>query len=287
MNKINKWWLAVLLPLALIILACENSDDLADEEEHFNAVGMVLIDSGVEIFRYFEGEILTPTDNHMDTLIVPVGLTAHWEMKFLNEQEELIEPPDDPDKYLGWVIGDTSLVEFYFHEGEENGFEFHLNGKIVGETTLEFRVMHGEHYDYHTLPLPLSVRNLDGTHGVPVRINVYDEESGTLLAWADDATAGTASGMLSVAAGETSDHLETRLVDAQNREFQPEVPPHALNVQSNDTNVVTVIEPQDPEFWSFHIVGVVAGETSLHLQLLHDDTVGVDFTAIPVEVTEP
>lgn len=167
------------LLLSIIFVGCtEKSDPVSANQDHFTAYGVVILESGVEILHYFKGEL----DTGKDTLIVPVGLSAHWELKFLDVNENIIEPPTDANHVFRCQFIDTSIVNLYQHDGQV--WQFHFNGKKVGETSVEFQVYHVDHLDFHTLKIPVSVRNIDGAHGAPVGVRLYDEESGNLLSQA-------------------------------------------------------------------------------------------------------
>ncbi len=262
----------------------EKDNPSSSQQNHFEAEGLVLVDSGVRFFHIFQGNIDT-TEGKVDTLVVPVGLTAHWKIKFLDEKEQEIDPPDDEDKRFGWVINDSSVVEMYRHDNQE--WEFHLNGLSVGETTIEFRVMHNDHYDFHTPAIPVSVRNLDGANGPPIGVRLYDEESGVLLASALLAEKGETSGELFVPTGSETDHIEAVFYDAQNREFTPAVPPHNLQLVVGDNTILGFEQAAAPEHWAFHLIGISEGETTLQVLILHDGAVGKEFAPIPLSVGEP
>ncbi|MCE5252390.1 hypothetical protein LLG96_19490 [bacterium] len=273
--------------LAVLAAGCifdnEKNNPTVPQQDHYKADGIVLIDSGVRFFRMFRGEIDT-TNGKVDTLVVPVGLTPHWEIKFLDENNQEIEPPDDANKSFGWVISDPSVVEVYRHDGQE--WEFHLNGLKVGETTIEFRVMHNDHYDFHTPSIPVSVRNLDGSNGPPVGVRLYEEDSGVLLASASLFSEGETAGEILVPLGSKTGHIEAVFYDDQNREFTPQVPPHALRLIAGDESLLGTESAPAPEYWSFHLIGIKEGETTLQVVILHDGNVGKEFTPIRVHIGE-
>ncbi len=259
----------------------EKDDPSEPQQDHFEAEGIVLIDSGVRFFHMFRGEIDT-SGGKADTLVVPVGLSPHWEIKFLDENEQEIDPPDDANKSFGWIITDPAVVEIYRHDGQE--WDFHLNGLKVGETAIEFRVMHNDHYDFHTPLIPVSVRNFEGTHGPPVGVRLYDEESGDLLASASLESDGEVSGEVLVPHEGETGHIEAVFYDAHNREFFPPVPPHALQLVVADDSKVGFELASAPEHWAFHLTGIAEGETTLKVVILHDGAVGKEFMPIPVHV---
>lgn len=281
MKKLFLFLLTIIVFVSGCLFDDEKSDPDAPQQDHFEAEGIVLIESGVRFFSMYRGVIDTAVGK-VDTLVVPVGMTPHWKIKFLDSEGKEIDPPDDKNKSFGWVISDPSLVEVYRHDGQV--WEFHLNGLAVGETDIEFRVMHNDHYDFHTLKIPVSVRNLDGAHGAPIGVRLYDEETHTLLADSPLSGSESPAGTLTVPLKGETDHIEAVFYDSQNREFNPDVPPHALRCESGDSIILGVIEPEAPEYWAFRLTGNTAGETMLSVAILHDGNVGVAFEPIPVSV---
>ncbi|MCF8241274.1 MAG: hypothetical protein K9J16_07795 [Melioribacteraceae bacterium] len=142
----------ITIILSAIIISCsEESDPVAPQEDHFEAIGVVLYNSGIELASILRGET-------NDTLHAPLGeISDHFEVKFYNEDETIIDPPGTEHQTLSWEIADTSVAEVWQHPGEEGGFEFHLKGKKVGTTTLELFVLHEGHRDFRSGLFPVKV----------------------------------------------------------------------------------------------------------------------------------
>jgi hypothetical protein len=274
--------ISILVAAGCDILDDEKDETSAPQQDHFKAEGLVLIDSGIRFLHYFRGELDT-SGHGVDTLEVPVGLTPHWEVKFLDEDEQEIDPPTDPDKSFGWVIADTALVRLYRHDGQE--WEFHLEGHEEGKTTIEFRVMHNDHYDFHTIPIPVRVAHHDEEHGAPVTMRLYDETTHGLFASAPLTGEGDSPDTLFVSAGDDTGELTAKFVDANGVEFQPGVPPHALGFAAGDTTIVSVNEPTGENHFTFSLHGLAEGATTLVVQILHDGAVGKEFAPVTVVVS--
>lgn len=136
----------------IIVVSCSDDDPVAPEEEHFEAIGTVIYDgSGAVAVSILRGE----TD---DTLYIEKGnLSDHFTVKFYDEGENIVDPPDEEHTSLSYEIGNEELVEWYQHEGEEGGYEFHLRGMEQGTTTLELFLMHGDHHDYRSGKIPVKI----------------------------------------------------------------------------------------------------------------------------------
>lgn len=137
--------MAIVYLSVFVITGCKGEDSIVNPpEEHFEAEGVVLESSGIEIASIFRG-VTT------DTIKVPVGeYPDHIEVKFYNSTKNIIEPPADPDKKLAYNIADTTVVTLWQHSDEIGGFEIHLRGKKPGTTTMELFVKHGEHSDFRS-----------------------------------------------------------------------------------------------------------------------------------------
>ena len=254
--------------------------------EEFEAEGLVIIESGFRFFRYFQGEI-DSEDGRVSELTAPIGMTPHWRIKFLDENGEEIDPPDDPEFTFAWTIADPDIVEVVQDEGDEGSFEFHLNGLHEGETTIVLKVEHDGHTDFSTQPIPVHVESQEGQHGEPVGVRLKEEDSGDVLVEAPVAGEGTANAALSVAAGDSTDHIATVFFDEHDVEFQPEAPDHTLGIAVADTSLLGIDPPVAPEYWAFRLIGKKAGTTAITLSILHDGEAEDEFAPISVTITAP
>jgi len=278
--------------LAFIIIVafsgCSEDDNIVNQEEHFDAVGIIIKQSGVTIFDYF-GPDYAATDSIAgnDTLKISRGLNPHWDIYFYDESGDQINPPvstvDGGHQSLAATFTPSSLAELWWHDGEEGAFEFHIRGNEEGYGTVKFNVMHEGHADFTTLPIPLVIDS-NVLHDEPVGIKLYDEESGTLLASSVLADSGSSSGTLSVNINDSTEHIEVYFYDSEDIEFHPSAPPHSLVVESSNESVVSVggIEVEEP--WAFKLLGNTAGSAEITVKLFHDGAVGKIFEPVAVQV---
>lgn len=273
---------------ALIVVAsisCSDEDDpISPQAEHFEAIGIQVLQSGVVILDYY-GPDYGAGDNiaRFDTLYASQGLNPHWETKFYNEDGDLVDPPSDADKSFGAEFADTSVAELWWHEGEEGEYEFHLRGKKEGETTVEFKVLHAGHADFTTLPISVII-GAEILHDEPIGVNLKDEETGDIFATAWLADSAKVEGNLTVDAGSTTDHIEALFFDSYGTEFWPGAPPHSLVVESSNETTVTITGQEPDEPWAFKLTGESPGSATITVYIYHDGSVGETFTAIPVTV---
>lgn len=271
---------ALLVMLAAVLPSCGDDDDpLSSQTEHFEAIGMYFSSSGIPVASILRG-VTT------DTFHVPLGaLTEHIDAEFYDDDENIIDPPTDADKSLGWSIDNPSVVEVWQHEGEEGGYEFHLRGLAQGETHIEFFVVHAGHNDYRSGKIPVAVAPDPTAHDAPIGVVVFEEATGDSLAtsFLTDSSQSV-QGTIAVTNGTTTDHLEVEFFDHNGIRFTPAVPPHALQVISANSSVLAVTGQEPGEPWAFKLQGVSQGATTITINILHDGSVGKSFKPIPVTV---
>lgn len=145
-------YLFVITTFTILFNSCKD-DPLEPDMDHFEAEGLVLYQSGIKVAEIFRGVT-------SDTLQAVVGQTsAHFEVKFYNSNKQELDPPDHTKQPFGWEIQDTSLVGVWQHPGEEGSYEFHLVGKQVGLTQIEFFIMHEGHADFRSGKFPVKITN--------------------------------------------------------------------------------------------------------------------------------
>jgi len=254
--------------------ACED-DPIAPQEEHLEAIGMVFYDSGIEVARIIRGVTA-------DTLKAPLGgLSEHYEIKFIDENENEFDPPSTEYQTLAWEFEDATIANIWQHEGEEGSFALHLQGLLVGETNIEFFVMHNDHNDYRSGKIPVKVINEEGVYGIPVGLELSNEITGDILVAINNSQV---IGQLSVNNNDTTEHFEVEFFDSYNNHFQPASPPHTLLVEVADASVLQIVGQDADEPWAFKIAGLKSGSTTITIKILHDGNVGVTFAPITVNV---
>ena len=254
------------LPLFVFIIFLLNS---CSEEhshgpgEHFEAEGALFLDGSrapyLQIFRgqvdpAFKTTFKAPLNNLSDAFIV----------KFLDADKKEKNPPTDPSVRLTWKIANTDIVEVYQHEGEEGGYEFHLRGKKTGTTTIEFYLTHGDHSDYRTGTIPVEVVKDSTTIEDPI-LKYIDEESGEEYANAD--TKGKVSGGVTVAANDTTDHIEAEIENRDGTVPKLDAAEYFIVVTTEDPTIATIIPPTNDEPFAFNIVGKKKGATKFMTKL--------------------
>jgi|TARA_B100001540_G_scaffold226203_1_gene200457 hypothetical protein len=186
MLKVNFKKVLVVIFLGLMASSCdEESSSTLAPEGHTDADGLVLESNGVEVYREFEGAIVT------NTLSLTVGDTLELSVHFLDHDGNEIEHSDDDDHddhghdddhdddhgdEHGSIDGllvtenDTSIVviEVEGHEEEEEGEEdhddheehgpgIHMIAVAAGSTSFKVQLMHEGHADYTSMSITVTV----------------------------------------------------------------------------------------------------------------------------------
>lgn len=142
-----KFTLILLIGLALLNTSCTN-DALDHEEEHAEPVGFFLLESGVTKVTYQNATVtgsFTIQSGEQTGLISVVFFDA--------DNDEFTPEGDEYSLNLS-----TSNSEFSFIQHEEDGkWNFHLSGLAAGSGTFVLKVMHGEHSDFVSNPIPVTV----------------------------------------------------------------------------------------------------------------------------------
>jgi hypothetical protein len=281
--------LVLLFSLSIYSINCSNDDDDEDIGEHIQPWGFVLYDSGVEVARYFQGELTDESEIHVHE----GEMTGHIAVYFIDKDGNEYDPLEKDElngghHSLELTIDNTDVAEIWRHDqGEGEDWGFHVVGNEEGEAGLQLALVHEDHYGF-VMPddvwVPIHVEHGGGgEHGPPVGLVVKNEESGEVLAIS---TADSVDGQINVPLGDHTDHLEVEFFDANDVHFHPDVPVHSLAGAIADTTIAQFeSHAGDGEPWSFWIHGLQAGDTTLELDLMHDDHIGWGAAlAIPVHV---
>ena len=133
--------------------SCKEEDPIEPAHEHFDAVGMVLLNSDSTVFlNIFEG--MVQSENKEINLKINDS-TDFYIIKFLDENGNLIEVPDEEHKTFSWDIADHDIFQINFKN--ENGWFISFKGLNIGTTNVVFKIMHEDHNDFKTPAVPVIV----------------------------------------------------------------------------------------------------------------------------------
>lgn len=144
-----------MLIFALFAAGCGDDDnpvDHHDADDHAEAIGLIIRNSGEEIVRYENGQV-------QGEIEVGHGKeTALLSVRFIPEDSDS-EPftPDGDDGYsLDWEIGNESIAEIEHHP-EDGTWAFHIVGLEEGKTYIVLKINHNGHADFVSKEIEIHV----------------------------------------------------------------------------------------------------------------------------------
>jgi len=163
---IKKLSLLAILSLTIFFTSCDDEDSVSPSEEHFEAVGYILLDENDDIvFRLFEGQV----DNSISESIV-VNLAdgvSEYHIHFLDEdgndignpkgehdhEEETDEEHEDEVTTLSVEVQDEEIATVEAHE-----WEVEITPVEVGNTQMRIQILHSGHADFNSPFVQLEIK---------------------------------------------------------------------------------------------------------------------------------
>jgi hypothetical protein len=261
------------IALFALILAAGCSDNPVDAEDqpvcdHVDADGLVVELGDQVLASQWRGVVSGEIELEEGESLTGVSVV------FLDaDSSRVVVDEACVDHSLGWTIGDEDIVEAAAHASER--WMIDLTPRGAGETTIRFRVLHGDHADFTSLPFDVHVHEHGDEHaeaeGVILRRGGLD----LVTVWQ-----GVATGQLEVEAGTTTLPIDVVFLDAAGDEFTPHGDHYRLGAEIDDTARATLASL---DAWTFSVAGVAEGTTSLSVSVVHDGH--SDFTAaVPLVV---
>lgn len=168
MNNLLRHKISILLLLTgtlfLTLTACDNSvgHDDHDHDHGTNPYGIVLTMNGVEIAKQEGGDIVYNNDSHID--VVENEQTSAIQVRWLNDHGETFLPDTEDGYSLRWTIADEDVLGVVQHE-DDGAWNFHLEGKTAGETTISFMLWHNDYEHFTSLQFDVDVQPAGSSGG--------------------------------------------------------------------------------------------------------------------------
>jgi hypothetical protein len=138
---------AALALLATTVLAACGDDGTGPEDDHQEAVGMVITRDNATLVSVNSARQVT------GSLTVGAGSGDHFNVFFVDEDGDRFQLEEDDDEHsLAWTVANESVAHVHSH-----GDHLDLEGVAAGSTTVVFSIMHGGHSDYDSPPIPITV----------------------------------------------------------------------------------------------------------------------------------
>jgi hypothetical protein len=141
---------AVLLSAALFFVGCDGNPVDA-HDDHADVEGVSLVASGATLVTVEEAVV-------SGTIAVAAGSeTALIQAKWLDHDGNEVHEEDLDAAYtLQVTTADQAVAEIEQH-ASYGRFRFHVVGVSAGSTTITVKLMHSDHADFLTPPIPVNV----------------------------------------------------------------------------------------------------------------------------------
>ncbi|KAA3617244.1 MAG: hypothetical protein D8M58_03340 [Calditrichaeota bacterium] len=143
---------ALLVFSSLILITFCSDNSVSNSDEHTDAVGMRIVSSGQTIVSYIRDD-----STHGEIEVDLDELSAAMFVELYDDEEDEWFTPDVDHFTLTAEITDTTIAQFWQHDGEEGSFEFHIIGKKINTTNIVFSVIHDGHADFVSREIEIEV----------------------------------------------------------------------------------------------------------------------------------
>ena len=141
----------------LVFTGCSDDNNPAgnDDDHHAEAVGLRLATQANDSTIVIDGTTVTGAIVFADTGVV------EFQIHFLDEEGDWFQLDDDhveEEAALSLETGDQSVaITMLSGDAEDSKTTFSMRALAHGSTTLTVRIMHGDHPDYTSPQIPISV----------------------------------------------------------------------------------------------------------------------------------
>ncbi|KAA3655729.1 MAG: hypothetical protein DWQ10_17010 [Calditrichaeota bacterium] len=151
MLKFNSILSITALILSFSFYACDEDNPVNDDgdNDHAEAVGLVVLQSETEIVRYENGAVT-------GEITLKAGEATQLSVLFINDHDGELFSPDEDHHSLDWTVADQTIADLS-QDGITAAWEFQVSGEKVGNTTVELKILHEDHADFVSLPIPIRV----------------------------------------------------------------------------------------------------------------------------------
>lgn len=149
--KIYSIYSVILFVLAAFLTNCSDNS-VESDGDHADAVGLRIVSSGVTIVSYIRDSAI---EGNIE--VEASELSGPMNIEFYDDEKEDWFTPDAEHYLLTIEISDTTIADYWQHEGEEGGYEFHIRGKKAGNTNAVFKLIHDDHPDFVSKEIPILI----------------------------------------------------------------------------------------------------------------------------------
>lgn len=249
----------IMLLLSIVVVGMSSCSDnpasTTPAQEHVEAFGLVIYNSGAEVVRYEKGIVTGEIEvaEGEDTPLLTV--------RFLDEKGNVIASDKLADKAfsLQWVVANTAIADVERHESDGK-WNFHIAGKTEGQTSIKIQLLHNDHPDFTSKEIPIHVEKAVRVTTVKILLDGKEAASANT----------TATGSIAVQTGKTAE-LEVQLYDEHNQKISLEEH-HTVELEIANSALVTLQAGNAKGL--FIVSGAQIGQTTVKVRLEKEDEHG-------------
>ena len=137
---------ALVLAATVALGACDDNSTGPDDHDHDQAAGLVVLGENDAVLVS-----VNAARQVTGSLTVPAGEGRHLEVWFVAEDGDRFQPDGD-EHTLDWTVANEAVAVIDSH-----GDHMDLDGVAAGNTTVVFSILHGNHSDYDSPAIPITV----------------------------------------------------------------------------------------------------------------------------------
>ena len=134
------------------LISCTEDDPTEPHDEHFHAEGIVLYLKGLQEIKIFQNEFISANKK---IELLNGEITDLYDVKFLDEDGNEFDPPDDEDFSLDWEVSNTDIIAI--EQLRPGDWSFRIDAKKTGSTDFKLMVKHIDHNGFISPQIPVEV----------------------------------------------------------------------------------------------------------------------------------
>ncbi|KAA3595949.1 MAG: hypothetical protein DWQ06_16355 [Calditrichaeota bacterium] len=279
--------LLILLAIGTFtFISCDDDDDEHSHDEQ-EAVGLNLtVSDTIAVTQDADGNVSGHLMTHENS-----ATTVY--LKFIDKDGETFIPHLDDGFSAHYEVGDTNIAIVHDVSGgtshnhgdttSTSHWEFHVQGKAAGMTTLKVRILHEDHTNFTSEFINIHVHEASTSGGTPSKMILKNHSGAELATTNADSTTGMVMAELN-----TMTHIFVSFLDSDGNMTMPDTTNRFVEAEAADGSIATIMNAgNDSAPWEFMVNGVAEGMTTIKLKLvfLHEGLHRVEeIVGTPIQV---
>ena len=152
----------ILIVIALLYLtSCSEENPITPITPHYEPDGMWISETSNpnDTTFYYVNDRNNPFPTGDSVFNIQLNTVTHYTVYFLDSNRNLMAYPQEPDKWLSWVINSGDSTKISIYKNNPSDWAFNLRGNVVSTAYMRLQVMHIDHADFITPYISVHVSN--------------------------------------------------------------------------------------------------------------------------------